>query len=120
MEHYSGPLLLIISACGTEDQKITEYFTEYAKSDPRFRPAKYVVTTVGNDAGDVYWQDAVVAWAIFYPYGQESHLRFRGREVYPTEGSCRLALIVFQQAAQALPASQLFLFSTDCLSRQRE
>jgi hypothetical protein len=53
-------------------------------------------------------------------YGKKTHLRFRGREVYPTEGSCRLALIVFQQAAQALPASQLFLFSTDCLSRQRE
>jgi hypothetical protein len=53
-------------------------------------------------------------------YGQESHLRFRGREVYPTEGSCRFPLIVLQQAAQALPAPQLFLFSTDCLSRQRE
>src|ERR1035441_2809011 len=34
--------------------------------------------------------------------------------------SCRLALIVFQQAAQPLPAPHLFLFSTDCLSRQRE
>jgi hypothetical protein len=34
--------------------------------------------------------------------------------------SCRLALIVFQQAAQPLPAPHLFLFSTDCLSRHRE
>src|SRR5664280_1361467 len=33
--------------------------------------------------------------------------------------SCRLPLIVFQQAAQPLPTPYLFLFSTD-LSRQRE
>src|SRR6516225_12142660 len=32
--------------------------------------------------------------------------------------SCRLTLIVFQQAAQPLPTSHLFLFSTDCLSWQ--
>jgi hypothetical protein len=66
MEHYSGPLLLIISACGAEDQKITEHFAEYAKNKPGLRPAEYVVTTVGNDAGEVHWRDAVVAWAIFY------------------------------------------------------
>src|SRR5437773_6734550 len=34
--------------------------------------------------------------------------------------SCRLTLIVFQQAAQPLPTPHLFLFSTDSLSRQRE
>src|SRR5499427_9363039 len=33
--------------------------------------------------------------------------------------SCRLALIVFQQAAQPLPTPHLFLLSADCLSRQR-
>src|ERR1019366_3540156 len=54
------------------------------------------------------------------PYGKKTHLRFRGREVYPTEGSCRFPLIVLQQAAQPLPTPHLSLFSTDCLSRQRE
>src|SRR6516164_3722790 len=34
--------------------------------------------------------------------------------------SCRLTLIVFQQAAQPLPTPHLFLFSTDCVSWQRE
>jgi hypothetical protein len=66
MEQYSGPLLLIISACGSEDQKITQHFADYAKTTPDFRPAEYVFTTVGNAAGKVYWRDAVVAWAIFY------------------------------------------------------
>jgi hypothetical protein len=66
MEHYSGPLLLIISACGAEYQKITGHFAEYAAKNPRFRPAEYVLTTVENDAGEVYWRDAVVAWSIFY------------------------------------------------------
>jgi hypothetical protein len=56
MEHYSGPLLLIISACGAEYQKITGHFAEYAAKNPRFRPAEYVLTTVENDAGDVYWR----------------------------------------------------------------
>lgn len=66
MDHYSGPLLLVISACGAEHQGITEYFAEYAKSTPGFRPAEYVIATVGNEEGEVYWRDAVVAWSIFY------------------------------------------------------
>src|ERR1022692_3857612 len=32
-----------------------------------------------------------------FPYGKKTHLRFRGREVYPTEGSCRFPLMVLQQ-----------------------
>src|ERR1035437_4852092 len=34
-------------------------------------------------------------------YGNKTHLRFRGREVYPTEGSCRFSLIVLQQTTQS-------------------
>ena len=30
-------------------------------------------------------------------YGKKTHLRFQGRGVYPTEGSCRFPLIVLQQ-----------------------
>jgi hypothetical protein len=39
------------------------------------------------------------------PYGQKTHLRFRGREVYPTEGSCRFPLIVLQQTTQSFLAT---------------
>lgn len=66
MDHYSGPLLLVISACGAEHQKITKHFAEYAKTTSSFRPAEYVIATVGNRAGKVHWRDAVVAWSIFY------------------------------------------------------
>src|ERR1035437_827251 len=31
------------------------------------------------------------------PYGQETHLRFQGRGVSPTEGSCRFPLMALQQ-----------------------
>src|ERR1017187_10519502 len=38
-------------------------------------------------------------------YGKKTHLRFRGREVYPTEGSCRFPLIVLQQTTQSFLAT---------------
>src|ERR1019366_9929688 len=39
------------------------------------------------------------------PYGQKTHPRFQGREVYPTEGSCRFPLIVLQQTTQSFLAT---------------
>ncbi len=66
MQHYSGPVLLIVSACGAEHQKITKYLSEYVTRDAGLRPPRYVLTTLGNDKGKVYWRDAVVAWSIFY------------------------------------------------------
>jgi hypothetical protein len=39
------------------------------------------------------------------PYGKKTHLRFRGKEVYPTEGSCRFPLIVLQQTTQSFLAT---------------
>src|ERR1039457_6716624 len=39
------------------------------------------------------------------PYGKKTHLRFRAREVYPTEGSCRFPLIVLQQTTQSFLAT---------------
>ncbi len=40
---------------------------------------------------------SVVNW----PYGKETHLRFRGRGVSSTEGSCRFPLVVLQQTTQS-------------------
>jgi hypothetical protein len=34
-------------------------------------------------------------------YGQKTHLRFQGRGVYPTEGSCRFPLIVISPASSS-------------------
>lgn len=66
MRHYSGPLVFVLSSCQAESQKITSFFTKYATESPYLRPPAYVVTTVSNDDGDVYWRDAVVAWSLFY------------------------------------------------------
>src|ERR1035438_2976965 len=41
----------------------------------------------------------------FTPYGKKTHLRFRGRGVYATEGSCRFPLIVLQQTTQSFLAT---------------
>src|ERR1035438_8059485 len=38
-------------------------------------------------------------------YGQITHPRFQGSEVYPTEGSCRFPLIVLQQTTQSFLAT---------------
>lgn len=66
MTHYTGPLVFVLSSCEAEFQKITSLFTDYAKRNTKFRPPVYVITTVSNEEGEVYWRDAVVAWSIFY------------------------------------------------------
>src|SRR5664280_2731064 len=38
-------------------------------------------------------------------YGQKTHLRFQGRRVSPTEGSCRFPLIVLEQTTQPFLAT---------------
>jgi hypothetical protein len=66
MRHYTGPLVLVLSSCQAESQKITSFFTEYVKQTPYFCPPTYVITTVSDEDGDVYWRDSVVAWSLFY------------------------------------------------------
>ena len=48
------------------NQKLTNFFQGKAKSKSKPEPPAYVFTTVGNDEGEVYWSDSVVAWSIFY------------------------------------------------------
>jgi hypothetical protein len=64
--HYPGRVILIISSCGADRQTITEHFAKNAREQSGTRPAAYVLTTVSNNAGEVYWGDSVVAWSIFY------------------------------------------------------
>jgi hypothetical protein len=66
MEHYPGRQILVISACGASNQKLTNFFQGQARKKDTPKPPAYVITTVGNDEGDVYWSDSVVAWSIFY------------------------------------------------------
>jgi hypothetical protein len=61
---YHGPIILILSACGASNQKLTTELTNGANSpqDP-FHPPEYVF--VFSDK-TVQWIDAVVTWTIFY------------------------------------------------------
>jgi hypothetical protein len=66
MDHYPGRVILVISACGASNQKLTNFFQGKAKKKVTPKPPAFVITTVGNDEGKVAWSDSVVAWTIFY------------------------------------------------------
>src|SRR5450759_4282965 len=53
-------------------------------------------------------------------YGQKTHLRFRGREVFPTEGSRRFPLIVLQQTTQSFLATHHSVIPARLSIRQGE
>jgi hypothetical protein len=65
-EDYSGPFLLVISACHAREQTITEQLEKIARSKPDFRPPRYLFLTAGDKEGSVYWQKVVASWTVFY------------------------------------------------------
>lgn len=62
---YPGPVLVVISACGAGEQKITKELKILA-SEGEFKQPAYLFVTAGKKNGIVEWRDAVVAWSIFY------------------------------------------------------
>src|ERR1019366_2897315 len=58
--------------------------------------------------------------ALVIPYGKKIHLRFQGRGVYPTEGSCRFPLIVLQQTTQSFLATHDSVIPAHSSIRQGE
>src|ERR1035438_5294275 len=58
-----------------------------------------------QELADVTQSHAEIEMNDGIPYGQETHLRFHGRGVYPTDGSCRFPLIVLQQTTQSFLAT---------------
>ena len=54
------------------------------------------------------------------PYGQKTHLRFQGRGVSPTEGSCRFPLIVLEQTTQPFLATHYSVIPARPSIRQGE
>lgn len=63
MEEYQGEVIFVISACGAGKQKLsTEFKKEYANNN-NLKPPKYIFVTVDEN---VYWDDAMVSWAMFY------------------------------------------------------
>ncbi|MEA3469014.1 MAG: hypothetical protein U9R57_12450 [Thermodesulfobacteriota bacterium] len=60
---YRGEKILIISACEAKQQKLTKIIQKKLQTNNGFQPIKHIFITAGKD---VYWDDAVVAWALFY------------------------------------------------------
>jgi hypothetical protein len=64
LQYYHGPIILILSACGANKQKLTAELTEGVNSAQKpFIPPEYVFV-FSDDT--VLWTDAVVTWTIFY------------------------------------------------------
>jgi len=59
---YSGPIILIISACAGNRQRLTAELQKRARSGQFMRPE--FVFVFAHD--EVDWRDAVVTWTVFY------------------------------------------------------
>ncbi len=59
---YMGPKILVISACGTHEQKITKEI-KWRKNDKAFSPFDYLF--LFNEE-TIVWSDAVLAWTMLY------------------------------------------------------
>lgn len=60
---YKGEKILTISACEAREQQLTKKIQKKCKINKAFQPPRHLFVTA---AEDVYWNDAVVAWALFY------------------------------------------------------
>ena len=60
---YRGEKILIISACEAKEQQLTEKIMKKGEINKAFQPPKHLFVTADEE---VYWKDAVVAWALFY------------------------------------------------------
>ena len=62
--YYHGPVILILSACGANEQELTsELASGLKKAQKIFIPPEYVFVF---NQDTVTWADAVVTWTIFY------------------------------------------------------
>ena len=60
---YAGPIILVVSACGTDGESLSKYLAT-ANRDKKLRwPPEYVF--VFEDT-KIDWRDAVVTWTMFY------------------------------------------------------
>lgn len=60
---YGGPIVLVLSSCGSKDQRLTKLFSRVHKKDKLEWPPEYVFVF---DNEKVEWRDAIVIWALFY------------------------------------------------------
>ena len=60
---YKGPIVLVVSACGTNKQTLTHYLRTAKRKDMLEWPPEYVFVF---EESTVDWRDAVVVWTMFY------------------------------------------------------
>jgi hypothetical protein len=60
---YKEEIFLIVSACGTDNQKISHKIQNLRVSNSKLKPPKYII--VFNQE-KVNWDDAILAWTILY------------------------------------------------------
>ena len=60
---YKGPIVLVVSACGTKSQTLTQYLRVANRKDMLEWPPEYVFVF---EESKVDWRDAVVVWTMFY------------------------------------------------------
>ena len=65
---YPGPIVLVLSACHANKQKLTRIIKARHKAGEVTYPPEYVFVTTDPE---VAWQDAVVTWTIFYRHASE-------------------------------------------------
>lgn len=63
MPHYDGDIVLVVSACGAAQQKLTSRFRERARNDAKFRPPIYLFITAEDEPT---FEGALVSWIVFY------------------------------------------------------
>lgn len=75
---YKGQNILTISACEAKHQQLTKRIEKTVKENKALRPPKHLFVTA---AEDVYWNDAVVAWALFYNKIPKTDLSKKGKVI---------------------------------------
>ena len=63
LDNYAGPVILVLSACGANQQKLTRLLKAKRDGFEVIHPPEYVFVFTDST---VLWTDAVVAWTIFY------------------------------------------------------
>lgn len=61
--HYPGPIILVVSACGTDGKALCTHLRETHRKDDLEWPPEYVFVFEDEE---IDWRDAVVTWTIFY------------------------------------------------------
>ena len=63
LDNYLGPVILVLSACGANEQELTRLLKSKSDQFEIIHPPEYVFVFTDKT---VKWTDAVVTWTIFY------------------------------------------------------